>query len=149
MTEEAGRAKAKVIAERMIAQMPEPKPELPQSTARQIPQTIPDADPVSRAASIELDRLDTEMATKVPKWDAIRKEVFETIATKHSGAPAIRWVPIFNEVVRDVQMKYAKPAPAQRVKPTESMKPSATGSSSQGSENYKAELVRDMLSGKV
>jgi len=140
MTEEAARAKAKVIAERYHPA------QAPQQVQQQQPARF--VDPVERVASQELDRIDVEMSTKVSKWAEIRKEVFETIATKYQGAPPIRWVPIFNEVAREVQAKYTKPVAPPKVKATETLRPS-TISTASASTNYKADLVNDLMAGRL
>jgi hypothetical protein len=142
MTEEAARAKAKAIVAKY--HKPEPEPE-PTYTS----QAAPVVDPVERAASLEIDRLDVQYSTKVPNWDKIRAEVYQTIATKHQGAPAIQWLPLFNETVREVQMKYTKPASAARVKPDSTLKPSASSSAATSGADWKSSLISDLMTGKV
>jgi hypothetical protein len=139
MTEEAARAKSKAIAAKYHP--PEPVETAPEPQRQYV-------DPVEAAASMEIDKLDVQYAAKVPKWDKLREEVFGIIATRHSGAPAIQWLPLFNETVREVQAKYAKPVEKPRVKPDQALKPSATSSAASDAANWKANLAADMMSGR-
>lgn len=148
MTEDAARAKAKVLAAKLYPVEQPPTPQAPQYRAPEAPPAQP-LDPVKAAASLELDKLDAQYATKVPNWKAMRAEVLKTISEKHQGAPPITWVSTFVEVAREVQAKHSKPA-SPRVAPTATLRPSSSASAATaGGQNYKADIVAAIMRGEM
>jgi hypothetical protein len=149
ITEVAARKLAKDLAAQMAP--PAPAPSQPHIATHQVPQPQQQlfADPVAVEAYKEVAALEQQYKAKVPNWKDIEPAILAEIRDRYANIPPIRWLSTYEEIVRKHQASRAAPPAKAPVSTGPSLKPSAGSTTSTTNTDYKSDIVRDLMSGKL
>lgn len=148
MSEESAKAAAKSIAAKYSPALSQPQTRPPTQQPPTPPtQQVPQFDPLIAAAKTELDSREAALA-KVYGTDfpAINAEAVQLIQARHKGAHPVTWLSHYEQAVREVVAKRAKPADPRTAPSTPAVRPSAT-STPGATSDWKAAAVQKLMSG--